>query len=37
MHGNRFVFAKVASDVRPTIVVVTNWFQEVAAKVGGRP
>jgi dipeptidyl aminopeptidase/acylaminoacyl peptidase len=34
--GKRFVFIKVSGDTRPTINVVTNWFEEVAAKVGGQ-
>ena len=35
--GKRFVFAKTAPDAeRPTIQVVTNWLQEVAAKVGAQ-
>jgi hypothetical protein len=33
--GKRFVFAKPATDAaRPTIHVVTNWLQELTAKVG---
>ena len=35
--GKRFVFAKLATDAdRPTIHVVTNWLQEVAARVGAQ-
>jgi hypothetical protein len=33
--GKRFVFAKPATDAaRPTIHVVSNWLQELTAKVG---
>jgi eukaryotic-like serine/threonine-protein kinase len=31
--GKRFVFLKISNDVRPTINVVTHWFEEVVAKV----
>ena len=34
--GKRFVFAKLANEGRPTIYVVTNWLQEVTAKVGAQ-
>ena len=35
--GKRFVFARTATDAeRLTIQVVTNWLQEVAAKVGAQ-
>ena len=34
--GKRFVFPKPVSEDRPTIYVVTNWLQEVAAKIGGQ-
>ena len=32
--GKRFVFPKSVNETRPAFNVVTNWFQEVAAKVG---
>jgi len=34
--GKRFVFPKLVNEGRPTIYVVTNWLQEVAAKVGAQ-
>ena len=34
--GKRFVFPKLANEGRPTIYVVTNWLQEVAARVGAQ-
>jgi hypothetical protein len=30
------VFPKLVNEGRPTINVVTNWLQEVAAKVGAQ-
>ena len=34
--GKRFVFPKLVNESRPTLYVVTNWLQEVAAKVGAQ-
>ena len=34
--GKRFVFPKLVNEGRPTIYVVTNWLQEVAAKVAAQ-
>lgn len=32
----QFIFAKLSGEVQPTIMVVSNWFEEVATKVGGQ-
>jgi len=34
--GKRFVFPKTSGEARPTINVVTNWLQEVVAKVNAQ-
>jgi hypothetical protein len=34
--GKRFVFPKLGNEDRPAINVVTNWLQEVAAKVDAQ-
>ena len=35
--GKRFVFPKLANEGRPAFNVVTNWLQEVTAKVDAQP
>jgi hypothetical protein len=34
--GKRFVFAKRSGETRPTFNVVTNWLQEVVARVNAQ-
>jgi len=35
-NGKRFVFAKRSGETRPTCNVVTNWLQEVVARVNAQ-
>jgi serine/threonine-protein kinase len=34
--GSRFLMIRMASDKRPSLVVVQNWSEELKARVGGR-